>query len=102
MKEEPEIKKTTALQIFHHALKVKLKKGDLLAIAAAQEKEDIIINYYFHTEEEQLVFQVKPLEERISSLYLLFPTADYSEREIYAQWGIKFIGNPNLAIGDKP
>jgi NADH:ubiquinone oxidoreductase subunit C len=101
MKAEPEIKVCNALEIFNQALKVKLKNGDLIAIAASRDQASLKVSYYFQTDDEEQAFQVIPLDERIASLYLLFPTADYSESEIHARWGVKFIGNPHLALKDK-
>ncbi|MCX5779366.1 MAG: NADH-quinone oxidoreductase subunit C [Firmicutes bacterium] len=40
--------------------------------------------------------QVPRSQAELASLYALYPTADWQEREIFDLMGIRFIGHPNL------
>ncbi|MCD6310691.1 MAG: NADH-quinone oxidoreductase subunit C [Candidatus Eremiobacteraeota bacterium] len=84
--------------LLSRASDLKEQGAELLFIECRRETEDeIIIDYTFDLNGVQTIITTHTEEGSISSLYSLYPAADFPEREAAILFHIKFVGNPNLA-----
>jgi NADH-quinone oxidoreductase subunit C len=72
----------------------------LNCISGMDYGDDLGVVYHFYSfkEKKWIVLKVKLNKESpsVSSLYSLYKTSDWQEREVYDMFGINFTGHPNL------
>lgn len=84
-------------QFLSRAMHFKEEGGRLLSISASPAEEgETQLNYFFDLEDKLQVLAALTRDGDMDSLYSLFPSADFMEREIYELYGVKFMGHPNL------
>jgi len=76
---------------------LKEQGGRLMSISAVSTgKGEVELMYYFDLSGTPQVLKSRTVDGVIESLYSLFQSADFMEREIHELYGVKFMGHPNL------
>lgn len=65
------------------------------------EKASDVVVYFFAQKGESLQLEQVIEEGTIHSISSLFPLADFPERQLYRDFGIKALGNTNLVLEEE-
>jgi len=76
----------------------KLRSKRLITITAKVEGEEYILLYQFDDVKDifNLELRFPKSENKVDSIYKIFPGADIMEREVHDLYGVEFEGNPNM------
>lgn len=80
------------------------KGSRLVSLAATLEADgEATMTYTFCVGDNKvLALEASSVDKTVDSLFSLFSTADFLEREVSHLFGIKFVGHPNLATPPNP
>ncbi len=82
---------------------LKERGGKLLSIAfTSDDNEECRFVYYFDVSGEVKTLQVITENRTLPSVLAYFSSCDFLEREICKEYNVKFVGNPNLPLKEKP
>jgi NADH-quinone oxidoreductase subunit C len=73
--------------------------SDLTAVdwPKREKRFDIVLNLYSFTHNSRLRIKARAAAgEKVPSVAIIWPTANWLEREVYDMFGIEFAGHPNL------
>jgi hypothetical protein len=81
---------------FLHAVRSLNDQGASLAGIEALENQ---LTYFFLLQGRTERLQLEAVDQSAPSLIQIYGTADPIERFLHRQYGLKFVGNPNLGLG---
>lgn len=88
----------TPANFYNKVIQFKSQGANFITISSHfLENNEVSLNYFFKLGSDFIILNTQTDNKAIHSLYSIFYTSDFVEREISDVFGVKFVGHPNLS-----